>query len=904
MKKIIWILVFLISVSLVCGLEAEIEDSAGLINTAIIKQKINSISVPGKIVIKTAKRFSLEDIENAEADIGAKKERIILILYEEEKDNLHFVFNRIDQFDEASLESLSEFLSVFRIGAGGSKEYYTQKFIELIEFTVSVIAPSAEKAPAEKQTPANVKNMDLYTDKTVFIISDKMTSFENWDEILSFIPVTIWRKSGEACNEVSFDELELFTIPKCAYPYLIYHEEEEGVDADAIINFVSKYNPDKIYHVGFPNTDRINKLLSSVVDDSKIEIKSVSDYFSFWKERNIIVLSENSYEIGLIAAVYASYLNAPLIFDKAYSSSVIKGREVHTIGKVDLVSVEHNAKEFISFENPTDALLTLQYKMGISPDRVIITNPNDIKEDAGVFEDVGFTRIYPERHYEEIEMNTLSGRTHKQYYQNSLIAPYLAVAKDEILILLPKEITAISFDPTDLPGDWDETALLKEKAAAVKTAVMSGYESTTNQDITKSRPLFFTIIGSPRSIYLSYFKDLVKIGSKFRPAYVVADRFYFDFNGDGLEDGNVGRIAGNIPDVSSVIASSVFLDRLVPKKTRFFGIGNSYTYSENLVSNVANALKQKNVDSACFIADKYYNAGGVCTASSKIPPDKPPLEQFEKSNFIFFAGKGNAYKWGYALNSRDIPDLNLAFGLAAADTNEYYPILSKDNQLPFGLTWLRKGGIAYVSSIKSEKDLLENLCANIFLNKFSSDKYLGEILRESVAAAGKSESGYARMVLLGDPTIRLPYELNIDLPFAWAYFTEDPFAFFPELSVGITSFEAVFRLITFSDEAIADITLDISELQPTFDSKPEIIKENIDVKKMREIALPKKELSKDTGINTSLNTGIYAAEWIIKYIEHNFYLAKAVITTEAGSKYTAYFKPFGAEYQKSEEVGE
>jgi len=87
----------------------------------------------------------------------------------------------------------------------------------------------------------NKKDLSKYSDKSVFIVSD-----ENWQDVLSLLPVAMWEKGMETeCNALKF----AWTGEKCVYPLLVYHREGEGketdpYDADSITYFLEQYAAD------------------------------------------------------------------------------------------------------------------------------------------------------------------------------------------------------------------------------------------------------------------------------------------------------------------------------------------------------------------------------------------------------------------------------------------------------------------------------------------------------------------------------------------------------------------------------------------------------------------------------------------------------------------------------------
>ncbi len=148
------------------------------------------------------------------------------------------------------------------------------------------------------------RNMFKYTERQVFLISDK-----NWKDVLQLVPVTTWttKKEGTIVPTIT------------SYPTLIFHEKSGYLfDADSIIYFMQQYSPDKVTIIGETPQELDNLLiaepeLGAGLRQGQIERIFVDDYLSYWDKFNDIVYVEAKYELGLMAATYASLINAPLV---------------------------------------------------------------------------------------------------------------------------------------------------------------------------------------------------------------------------------------------------------------------------------------------------------------------------------------------------------------------------------------------------------------------------------------------------------------------------------------------------------------------------------------------------------------------------------------------------------------
>ena len=159
----------------------------------------------------------------------------------------------------------------------------------------------------EKLFTENVKDMSKYSDKEVFIISDK-----NWKEVLPLVPVTTWT-GEENCNKG-------YGTPDniCVYPTLIYHEESRSFDADSIIYFMQQYNTQKATFIRFPKLELLRLMIAQPdfgvgLNSQQLKLIFPKDYFSYWGFYKDMVYVEDDYEKALLASSYASLINAPLI---------------------------------------------------------------------------------------------------------------------------------------------------------------------------------------------------------------------------------------------------------------------------------------------------------------------------------------------------------------------------------------------------------------------------------------------------------------------------------------------------------------------------------------------------------------------------------------------------------------
>lgn len=378
----------------------------------------------------------------------------------------------------------------------------------------------------------NKKDMSFYKDKPVFLVSD-----ENWQDVLRFVPVAMWNRKRDKygrwwengrCNDI-YNPKQGINRHICGYPLLIYHKEEENFDADFIILFLEQYKPKKIYVVGNTPQELMNLLSDKFgANGTNIQEIKLDSYIKFWRSYKDVVVVGNNYTNALLASVYAAYLNAPLMFSNNHDVFT-GGKNAICIGDVPGF---HNLNCDKSY-----SLNRLRYVLSTKSKRVILVNPNDIKEE------------YCEENDYETKFNGMLG---KSYCKDSMAAPILAVAKHEILIFSETE----SAPARKVDIEFEEKILMI--GDEVKKNVQDLLSKLTGFDRYYGKLLdavtHFTIIAGPKAI-------------------PHLDKYYVDKDGDGVEDFPVSRIFGkSLSTTSTDIAKILF----------------SFSEKENLVSSLIN----------------------------------------------------------------------------------------------------------------------------------------------------------------------------------------------------------------------------------------------------------------------------------------------------------------------------
>lgn len=168
----------------------------------------------------------------------------------------------------------------------------------------------------------NKKNMALYADNPVFVAKDD----ELWQTLLKYIPVVMW-KSLE--GDKRFD-------------YFIYHTESGANPNDFKISSL-KGAHGKIIYVTAGST------LPPPFNNPDAGAELAKTPFDYWDStasngkgfEDIVAVKGDSEQTALMAALYAAYLNAPMVYissssDVAIYVTQLEGSTVHYVGQLDV----------------------------------------------------------------------------------------------------------------------------------------------------------------------------------------------------------------------------------------------------------------------------------------------------------------------------------------------------------------------------------------------------------------------------------------------------------------------------------------------------------------------------------------------------------------------------------------
>ena len=394
------------------------------------------------------------------------------------------------------------------------------------------IGNACDHMPNDPVQFSNNKNMTKYSAKEAFLISDV-----NWQDIMSLVPLTTWTEPTPGGIKV--------------HPTLIYHNEEpyddEPFDIDSTIHFFQRYEPAHLTIIGDTPQDLDDALQWDAGLDPTTQIQwiNIDSFLSYWDPYGVVVYVEADYELALLASTYASLINAPLVVE----------------GQTTLdVAGTYAGKNVICVGNPTgpgSAYCDCQYQLEqlqqlyvqlTNTDKIILVNPDDLN--------IVFTQSFMPPEKSNIPISKL-------YSKTSLAAPFLASAKQELIV---------STTCTDYPS----------VDAFIDSKIAETFASPTNVQ-------YLTIIAAPSAIQFKY-------SSRSADPYYYADII----NNDHDPDVGVGRIMGiTISDVSGYVARDLFYSEITPYSQRI--------NTKFLASDFAQMISHAEIWSQIF-SENNYNA--------------------------------------------------------------------------------------------------------------------------------------------------------------------------------------------------------------------------------------------------------------------------------------------------------
>lgn len=568
-----------------------------------------------------------------------------------------------------------------------------------------------------KHLGKNKKDMGLYSNKEVFLMSDK-----NWKEVLPFVSVTTW--NGEAEGDVCSVEEDSCSVKSgfernvcllsnfgknlaCEfinswnsrtkkYPVLIYHEENNFFgnpvfDADSIIYFMQQYSPDRVTIVGDSLPDLDNSLIATKDFGAGLSINQIkkinaSDYLNYWDTFDTVVYVEENYELALLASTYSSLINAPLIIEGSdlYFPTIFVNRKVICVGNVF-------PEGGSCFENYDVESLKTKYKSVTNTNKIILVNPGDYDNEI----------LFNIDSYFGTEK---SGYIRNTYSKTSMMAPFLAAAKQELIVSLNQGVS-------------------DESHKAFKVFV--------NNEINKFAPDYLTIMASPLAIpsridepdavgeIMNAFSDSANFWRALDASY------YADTNRDDLPNIAVGRIAGiSSSDVSSYIARILFFEH---KTNRVRIMASSF-----------GGLLKKLGDG---IGSYFRNAGfDTSVSTSEAESYSFPPSYWENQDLIYYIDHGNEYWAG--IYSTSLPLINNSIIVASACST-----VSTSDDYSFWAWAIRNGAVGFFGKVSNTWLNSDDIALLNYL--YRDDLNLGNAFKKSY-----TNLAFQKMAIyIGDPTL-------------------------------------------------------------------------------------------------------------------------------------------------------
>lgn len=348
-------------------------------------------------------------------------------------------------------------------------------------------------------------------------------------------------------------------------PTLVYHQEANGIDVDSTLHFLRSYlgrsSEAKIIHIG-PFPAGLKELLDSDLELREQQTEPVESVRALQaKEDDIdtwVIVARDDYRSGMVAAAFASLHHALLFFLDAnnladYENMTADGKKVYLIGDIDEQVKEHFRSQAETFACYTREEIQQFYLAQTLTDKIILVNPDDLKLEV--------------EEYNPILLNVMQGKIDKVYGKMSLVAPFLAAAKHELILPIS------STNPYTIDYLLDDFVKETDESLGIKMQ-------------------YLTIMASPEAIPMA-----ISIGehkTRSGDVWVELDgRHYASLGRNEAEiDLAVGRIFGiTVSDCSAYVARVLFFDDMhrQPDKLALLIMTEAKVYENGVVKTVSTA---------------------------------------------------------------------------------------------------------------------------------------------------------------------------------------------------------------------------------------------------------------------------------------------------------------------------
>jgi hypothetical protein len=565
----------------------------------------------------------------------------------------------------------------------------------------------------------------LVPTESCFLVSDK-----DWRAVLGLVPIAYRSRpllGNWTLTFIIWLLLRLVGLWMPIYklirknPVLIFHEEDDALDADSILYFLQQFNPTRLFIIGETPPELDALLVAPPPQGGGLTAGMIyrvfpSDYPDFWWSFNkVVVVDPGEYRGALVAATYASLEASPIFFVNDANLSdyqtYLNGRKVYVIGGIDASVSTYTDAHASSRVNYSVQALSYRYLSRTRTRKLVLVNPNDLDDKIA-------QNFQPEKSAAAIS---------EVFTNGSLPAPVIAAGRHQVLL-------APDFDDPDY-DDFDD--LIEE---FVDEANMS--------------PQYLTIIGSPRSIPQSIEADPP---TAWGHRLELDGRHYGSITQDlAYVDLATGRIYGiSASDVSSNIARSLFYSHLprnrdalvLPREDHQAGIDDGT--DEHDLEDYYRANYWTAAIEAKFLNTTFYSG------HTEIQNNLATVQnEYDDSHLIFFADHGSSTSFIGVMSATYFED-NEVYLMSpnvidlACSTGQFDKVGNLTKTRLFNVQSIRRGAIVQIAAVSVSywHQMFDEQLDNMYLNRVSA----GEAFRLAKNAEYDRNAPNFHTVYQGDP---------------------------------------------------------------------------------------------------------------------------------------------------------
>lgn len=529
--------------------------------------------------------------------------------------------------------------------------------------------------PNGSKEPDMRRDISSYSEDQVFVLSDS-----SWEKVLVSLPATNWRGNDSMGKN----------------PLLVYSKEESGIDVDSTIRYIQNYQPNEVTILGessrtFKDLLVADPDLGAGVESDKIQEVSDNINQRFWSNITEAVYAPNNYKKAMKAAVYASDQNLPLVV-RGFNSEKYREKNV-TFRCVDIESNMCGSK--LSAQEALEV-----FNRNSNTEKKVYTNSDDLEESTQL----------------NLRTSRTSSDIEKGFYRDSLVSPYLAVWRNQELLINDEES--------------------KEKV-----------NSYLQQRLESGETL--SIVGSPQAIPFREKKSNLGGVNNYK---ALDPTLYADLDSNDRPDVDVGRIAApTITDTSALVTRSVFNERVAEHDRKSF-IASDF---DHMIQN-AESYKSK------------FDSSGHNTSIVTNPETKTFDSRYWDNNGLTYYLDHGLSTWA-GVSESNIPEMRGTIMLTnacstCAGTSAY------EGSPVYCWQAIRQGANAHLGAVSIA--WTGNKIYSEFANGvYHDDENIGEAFRGGYQKQMSGESGdplYWMTSLLGDPNLN-PKHMSIQSEISGGY---------------------------------------------------------------------------------------------------------------------------------------